>query len=333
LILGSLAIVLWNGTIALGSILPGLDNKSCNNDTTDIAERNPLIHEEEFPADSVDYYQYSSPEVEAASGEENPPLKWYTMITKLPSDWSSFASNTFRSESIPAIAGVVGLTGIFYIADNSTYQDMSNYAKGSPRLQSLNSDFIDVGDGRYELGFMGAFAVYGFLTDDSRAIRTASQMTEAFLATGAVVQVLKHISGRESPAAATSQRGTISLFPSLSAYQHNQPKYYSFPSGHIATTSASLTVLCENFPEVTWLQPVSYLTLGAVGASLVSKGMHWYSDLPLGVALGYSFGAIAARTTSSGSEARNSVDGKPYELSLEPAFNSSGAGINIAVHF
>ncbi len=331
--MGLLAIVLWNGTIALGNLLPRSDNESCCIDTADFAERNPVVHEEIFPADTSYYYDQSSLDVEAANGQENSPLKWYTMITNLPSDWSLFARNTFRSESIPAIAGVAGLTGVLYIADHNTYQDMNTYARRSAQVQSWNNDFVDAGNGWYEFGFIGSFAAYGFIVDDSRAIRAASQMTEAILAAGAVVQVLKHISGRESPAAATSQRGAISLFPSLSAYNKNQPKYYSFPSGHIATTAASLTVLCNNFPEAAWLQPVSYLTLGAVGASLVSKGMHWYSDLPLGVALGYSFGSIASRSSSPGSEDVSSVDGKPYKVSLEPAFNSGGGGLNIAVHF
>jgi membrane-associated phospholipid phosphatase len=331
--MGSLAMVLWNGTIALGNVLPGSNNESFGFDSTHAAEIITPANEEEFPADDPGHYQHSSSESETASGKESSSLKWYTMITNIPNDWSLFARNTFRSESVPTIAGIAGLTGILYFADNRTYRDMNNYTTRYPRLRSWNNDLIDVGDGRYEFGFIGTFAVYGFLTDDSRTVRTASQMTEAILATGVVVQVLKHISGRESPAAATNQRGAIHLFPSLSVYQHNQPKYYSFPSGHMATTAASLTVLSENYPEVAWLQPVSYLTLGAVGASLVSKGWHWYSDFPLGIALGYSFGAIAARPNSSESEAANSVEEKPVRLSLEPALNSTGGGINIAVHF
>ena len=302
-------------------------------DTANAAGLNSLVHEEEFSTEVLEYYEHSPQEDGPVSAEENSPLKWYTMFTKLPSDWVLFAKNTFSSTSLPTIGGIVGLTGALYIVDNSTYHDMSIYARRSPQLRTWNSDFVDAGDGRYEFGFIGTYAVYGFILGDSRALRTASQMTEAILATGAVVQALKHISGRESPIAATSQRGAVRPFPSLFAYQHNQPKYYSFPSGHIATAAASLTVLNENFPEETWLRPISYVALGAVGESLVSKGMHWYSDLPLGVALGYSFGSIAASSNSSELYSGRPDDRKAVELSLEPAINAGGGGIDFAVRF
>ncbi|MGA7159756.1 MAG: phosphatase PAP2 family protein [Bacteroidota bacterium] len=323
-----LTIVLWKGTVSAGSPLQGSDNESYRIDTANSAAINTPIHEVEYPSDVLDYYEHLSPNDMSVSFEANPPLKWYTMFTKIPNDLVLFARNTFRVESLPTIGGIVGLTGVLYIADNSTYLDMRNYARRSPQLRVWNNDFVDAGDGRYQFGFIGAYAIYGIFSEDSRPLRTASQMTEAILATGVVVQVLKHVSGRESPIAATSQRGVVRPFPNLFAYQHNQPKYYAFPSGHIATTAATLTVLNENFPEVTWLQPLSYITLGAVGGSLVSKGMHWYSDLPLGVALGYSFGTIAAHPVAEGPN-----DRKPLELSFEPTTNSNGGGINIAVHF
>jgi len=63
-----------------------------------------------------------------------------------------------------------------------------------------------------------------FLTDDSRTVPHGSQNDRSKSCHRAVVQVLKHISGRESPAAATNQRGAIHLFrasPFTSTYQPN----------------------------------------------------------------------------------------------------------------
>src|SRR5664279_4126820 len=48
-------------------------------------------------------------------------------------------------------------------------------------------------------GLAAAFAAYGFIAGDNRALRTGSQIVETILASGTVVQVLKHITGRESP--------------------------------------------------------------------------------------------------------------------------------------
>ena len=330
----SFLVFMWSGSVALGNTLQSSDGEAYIIGSADTARIKSPVNGVESPAHDLGYYEESTPSYAPASVDENRDLKWYTMLTKIPDDWVLFGKSTFRAENLPTIGGVIGLTGVLYLADNSTYHDMYGYARRSPHLRTLNNSIIDIGDGRYEFGFIGSVALTGFISGDSRLLRTASEMTEAILSTGVVVQVIKHVSGRESPVAATSRRGTIRLFPSLYSYQHNQPKYYSFPSGHLATTAASLTVLNDNFPEQTWLQPLSYVTLGAVGASLVSKGMHWYSDLPLGLALGYSFGSIAARPSSFESETKDPLGGgKPLELSFEPRAISGGGGINIALHF
>lgn len=258
-------------------------------------------------------------------------VKWYTMFTKIPSDWSLFARRTFTSENIPAIAGVTALTATLYVFDENTYHDMRSYTRNSSNAQTLADAFISVGDGKYQFGFIATMAVYGLASDDSRSLRTAGRMTEAVVAAGIVVQVLKRISGRESPIVSTHERGALRPFPSLATYQHNQPRYYSFPSGHIATTTASFTVLCESFPEARWLRPVSYVVIGAVGASLVSNGWHWYSDLPLGAVLGYSFGMIAAHPewmTEKKDENENSTG-----VRIMPMFSPDGARVALAVNF
>ncbi len=258
-------------------------------------------------------------------------LKWYTMFTKIPNDWALFGRRTFRAESVPTIVGIAGITGALYIFDQNTYRNTHAYEGKSRKIVTFRDALVSVGDGLYQFGFIGTMAVYGFASHDSRALRTASQMTEAILATGVVVQVLKRITGRESPIVATEDRGEVRPFPNFNEYQRHQPKYYSFPSGHIATTTAALTVLCENFPEAKWMRPVSCILIGAVGGSLVSKGWHWYSDLPLGIALGYSFGVIAAHP--EGFDIKKSNNDTTLDVSLAPKLISSGAELEMTVHF
>jgi len=64
-----------------------------------------------------------------------------------------------------------------------------------------------MGDGKFQLGMVDAYAGYGLLTNDSRALRTALQITEAIFTTGSIVQFLKHITGRESPFVAIQPTG------------------------------------------------------------------------------------------------------------------------------
>ena len=258
-------------------------------------------------------------------------LQWYTMFTKVPSDWSLFATRTFRAESIPTIAVVVGVTGALYVIDHNTYRNTHEYERGSRQYRWFTDALISAGDGKYQFGFVGSFALYGLVEDDSRALKTASQMTEAILATGIVVQVLKRIAGRESPIVATEERGALRPFPSLAEYERHQPRYYSFPSGHIATTTAALTVLCENFPEAKWLRPASCILIGAVGGSLVSKGWHWYSDLPVGIVLGYSFGRIASHP--EGLDITQSGSDTSLDISVAPRLMLNGAEVEMTLRF
>ncbi len=130
---------------------------------------------------------------------------------------------------------------------------------------------------------------------DSRAIRTASETAEVILACGAVVQILKHITGRESPFEATTWTGKWNLFPNQIEYHKHVPRYDAFPSGHVATALATLTVIQENYPRQQWITYVGYPIIGCVATGLMARGIHWVSDFPLAIALGYSFGEIVVR--------------------------------------
>ncbi len=321
---------LANKCMSFGSTIPDVnltfsevDSISSSNDRTPI----------QYELQNVEVLPEST-ELKENIPEESLPdatLQWHTMFTKIPSDWALFATRTFQVESVPIIVGVVTVTGALYVIDRNSYSNTRKYETGSRRVRSFSDALIRAGDGKYQFGFVGSLALYGLIEDDSRALKTASQMTEAILATGIVVQVLKRLSGRESPIVATGNRGAVRPFPNLADYERHQPRYYSFPSGHIATTTAALTVLCENFPEAKWMRPVSYILIGAVGGSLVSKGWHWYSDLPLGIALGYSFGVIAAHP--EGFDITKPNNDTSLDISIAPKLSSSGAELEMTVHF
>lgn len=327
-IAGSLFFLLTTAWTLLGSSIQEIGNEHPDSSTS-LKHVSPT--QDEIKLDGI--IPESTAQVENILQEDlsDSIPKWYTMITKVPSDWSLFVNRTFRIESIPAIAGLAGVTGALYLVDQNTYSNTHEYERRSRRFRSLSGAIISAGDGKYQFGFVGSLALYGFIADDSRALRTASQMTEAILATGIVVQVLKRVTGRESPIVATQDRGVVRPFPNLVDYERHQPKYYSFPSGHIATTTAALTVLCENFPEAKWMRPMSYILIGAVGGGLVSKGWHWYSDLPLGIALGYSFGVIAAHP--EGLDIKKSNSDNSLDVSVAPKLSSSGAKLEMTVHF
>ncbi|MBS1912033.1 MAG: phosphatase PAP2 family protein [Bacteroidetes bacterium] len=217
------------------------------------------------------------------------------MITNLPHDWYTYGRETFTVDNIPLIGGMAALTAGLVITDYESWQPFKKLYDRYSLFHDVSDAFVGVGDGKFQFGLAGLFGVYGFLTRDTTAIRTASQTVEVILACGAVVQLLKHLTGRESPFTATTPTGRWALFPNQVQYAKHVPHYDAFPSGHIATAFATLTVIMENYPEQKWIGWIGYPAIGMVGVALVATSIHWWSDIPLGLALGYSFGRLVSR--------------------------------------
>jgi membrane-associated phospholipid phosphatase len=257
-----------------------------------------------------------------------PALSWHSMFTQLPSNWARSAGISLKSESVPALAGLGVLTFSFLRTDHESYRATRRWYRNSEDFSEFSNYAVALGDGRLHLGIAAAFAGYGWMMDDSKSLRVASQTVEAFLATGITVQVLKRISGRESPIEATRNAGRWKFCPNPSLYQKHQASYYAYPSGHISTAMATLTVIAENYPQEQWIKPVGYTLVGALGVGLVAKGMHWYSDLPVGIALGYLFGKVAANPALPDFVKPSGEKG--VEFSVVPTIDGQGGG---GIHF
>ncbi len=267
----------------------------------------------------------------AAVFQQQPLPSWHQMITRIPSDWYRTGKNLLHVESIPQVLGLAALTGTLIVTDKQTWPATRRVYRKSKDAREASDYMVALGDGTLHFGIAGTFAAYGFLAGDNRALRTASQTVEAVVATGIVVQVLKRVTGRESPIMASRNRGRWKFFPNLKKYHENEPAYYAFPSGHISTAMATLTVISENYPEHRWIKPVGYTLVGVLGVGLVAKGMHWYSDLPLGIALGYMFGKTIS--TPEGIEVATVPGARPVQMTLSPAFDLEGGGIRFAMSF
>jgi membrane-associated PAP2 superfamily phosphatase len=287
----------------------------------------PLLSScERYAADST---QSQNPQ---QSPQEEYVPKWYSMISNLPDDWIHFSQNTWNTDNIPVVALVTVSTGALLATDNQTWIASHKWYDSSAFVHHA-SDLIEwVGDGRPQFGLAGAFALYGFVYHDQRALRTGSELVEAILATGGVVQLLKHVTGRQSPFLSTQPGGEWVPFPNQLDYSRHVPAYDAFPSGHLSTALTTLTVVVENYPETAVvLKPVGYTTMVLLGMSMVNDGIHWYSDYPLAAALGYSFGVLVAhpvlKNETSPSEKTNSG------LSLSPMLGMRGQGLMLAYAF
>ena len=256
--------------------------------------------------------------------------KWYSMVTNLPSDMVMYYKQEFTVENIPKYLSLAILTAGLIMTDQQTWEESNRFYNRSQFNKNFCEFFTEIGDGRTQFGLAIAFGAYGFIAKDNRAIRTASQTVEAVLASGAVVQVLKHITGRESPISETQNGGAWRFFPNQIKYHKHVSAYDAYPSGHICTSMAAFIVISENYPEIKWLEPASFVMAGLIGFGMAGKGIHWYSDYPLGVALGYLFGKIVAHPDYL---TKQTAINKKELISILPYFNQTGKGLSLTYQF
>ena len=150
-----------------------------------------------------------------------------------------------------------------------------------------------IGDGWTHASIAVGFLATGAWTDDDKAYNVGFQLIEGMITTTIATQTLKHITGHESPNQRTSPRGEWDFFPNQRTYFDNVAKYDAYPSGHLAVGSMTLTVISKNYPEKKWIMPTGVTLLSLLSFQMMNNEVHWASDYPLAIALGYTFGTIA----------------------------------------
>jgi hypothetical protein len=247
------------------------------------------------------------------------PHKFH-FLTAIPGDIADYAKNTFQKKNTLNIAMMLAGTAVLVVFDQNMtdgFQVLGNHLGIAPTNDQktfldlsfhigktkipiplngpydLNSSLYYLGDGITHFSIAGGFYAYGLFKQNNRAIQTASQLCESILTSGLVVQLLKHLSGRESPFTATAPGGIWRVFPNQFTYSSHVPHYDAFPSGHIATAMATVTVLAANYPDCKLIRPIGYTCMGLLTFAMLNNGVHWASDYPLGIAIGYAFAKIA----------------------------------------
>ncbi len=275
----------------------------------------------------------SAPPADSSTSTSDARLvpQWYDMFVNIPRDWVHWSEGAFTARNIPLFLGLTISTVALVSLDDATWTASDKWYRSSRTIEKASDICEMFGDGKTQFGLAAAFGVYGFAARDSRALRTASQTVEVILACGTVVQVLKHLTGRESPFVSTAPGGKWRLFPNQIEYHKHVPHYDAYPSGHVATALATVTVIAENYEEVGWIRPVGYSLVGLLGVAMGNTGIHWYSDYPLGIALGYSFGVLVAHPQGEGVGVSDVGHGP--KLTFSPMVNRIGNGLSLSMEF
>ncbi|MCW3091739.1 MAG: phosphatase family protein [Ferruginibacter sp.] len=271
--------------------------------------------------------------------------KLFKFITNLPKDAVAIARSPFNKASVRPLLLIAGSTVLLLFADQAItdgvhqfsnnihfhseeeYKDVLSFPLGKQKVsllklpKNLNTGFYQAGQGFPSLLIGAGLYAYGSIHKDYRAVSTASQLVETFILMGVATQLLKRITGRQSPSEATVKGGNWHFFPSFKNFQSHTPNFDAFPSGHLATLISSVTVLAENYSEKRWIKPVGYGITGLVGYAMINNKVHWASDYPLAIALGYLCGREVVKNNRK-VISRSSKNKYTPELSC--SFNYSG---------
>lgn len=256
-----------------------------------------------------------SPET-TKSVQQETKIPFMDIFWKMPETSWNGIKMSFTKESIPWWVGITGSTLILVHNDEKILNDIQadgrNMGIGNEdntrpiiyfgdidiiRLPTDTGSFLYfLGDGWMHGGIAAGFALTGHLTDDNRAYNTGLRIMHGMMVSTIFNQFTKRAFGRESPYHRTEPGGKWRPFPSISAYQTHTPDYDAMPSGHVMTATMTFTVINEAYPEYThFLVPIEILWVTALSWQMVNNGVHWASDYPLGIAMGYVFGKAASQ--------------------------------------
>ncbi len=238
--------------------------------------------------------------------------KFFDMFKYVPKDIYEFGKYTVQKENLLYTGLAVGGTLVLLPFDQQLLDlaqeigEPLGLSKDVSYIRVFGLEFLpkDINGAIYYLGYGltpiligGGFYLAGILNNDYRALNVSSELIEVLMASGITTQVIKRITGRQSPSAAIKSGdpgGHWTWFPSFEAYQTNTIEYDAMPSGHMTTFIATLTVLATNYPELKWIKPVGYSLAGIMGFQMMSSRVHWISDYPIAILMGYVIGKTAA---------------------------------------
>lgn len=182
----------------------------------------------------------------------------------------------------------------------------------------VGSSLYYIGNGWTQFGIASAFYLTGLSSDDTRAKKTGIQVMNSLFSASIPTQILKRATGREDPYRASSYRGTWRPFDKN--YDKDISAHDAVPSGHLMAATSTFGVIDTNYPEYrNVIRPVGIGLLSLLSFQMVNIGVHWASDYPLALFLGYVSGRRAAL---NGMNLEKEVGHATSHWQIDPLFES-----------
>lgn len=236
----------------------------------------------------------------------------FGFVKNLPNDLLQIATAPFKKKNLLNLSVVAGTTALLLTQDQFLINKAKDIGRaihldpttdyavavkvGSTKIvkvpKNINTALYQMGEGGTSMLLAGGLFICGKIRHNNRDLQAASDLTETFIAMGICDQLFKRSFGRQSPFMSTCKGGAWNPFPSFNEYQRNTSNYDGFPSGHLSTMMATVTVLAKNYPEKKWIKPIGYTIMGLTGFAMMNTEVHWAGDYPLALAIGYISGKV-----------------------------------------
>ncbi len=209
---------------------------------------------------------------------------------------------------------VAGITGGLFFADSS----IRDFAQSNQ--SSVANKFATVGNALgnpfYTLPPLGAFYLYGSLTDDKKARTTALLAVESIAISQLFTGALKVIAQRDRPNTGAS--------PDKWEGPHLSLKNLSFSSAHTSSAFSLAAVFAEEYEDSPYIPAIAYGLATLTGLSRIYDNEHWASDAFFGAAVGYFIGKAVVKFHT---------DDTAKKISIVPMVSSDYKGLTVSYPF
>jgi membrane-associated phospholipid phosphatase len=227
-------------------------------------------------------------------------------VVSAPFHWKT--GDWIAASSVAAVGIVLYTQDKAILAFAQRYQKLSK----SPYLKNI---LDPLGSGLYSLPSLAILYGYGAIWKNDKAKETSLKGLEAFIITGAMVQIIKELCQRhrpytDNPSNPYLWNGPYNLIPGASLT--------SFPSGHSAGAFAVATVISYSYHNIIWIPIVCYTLASLTAIARVVENNHWATDAFIGSAIGFAIGRLV-------------YHGSYRRLEILPV-STAGQGVSLIYH-
>lgn len=222
--------------------------------------------------------------------------------------------NLNNSDWMYTAAFFIGTAGSFTL-DN----DIKNISARNQNtaMNSITNVGEKYGSGFYSVLLSAGLFTTGLLAENKKVENTGRILFETLLVSGAVVQIIKIVSGRSRP---YLEDGPFMF----SLFKTDNP-HNSFPSGHTVVAFATSSVLAASIKN-TYASIALYSLAGLTAYQRIYSNNHWFSDTVLAAIIGTVVGNALVKINDE------RFDEESYnKLSIQPMFNQFGIHLNFVM--